>query len=79
LRTYLCGFIPLPGVRFDEKESYWCQTCHREFTPDGVTGYDFREEVETPTWRCFKCDYEVAYESFECPQCGYRLEVGRPG
>lgn len=37
-----------------------------------------QREAETRRWRCFKCDREVHYQDFECPHCGYRLEVGRP-
>jgi hypothetical protein len=34
-------------------------------------------QAESRTWRCFKCHKEVPYQEFQCPHCGYRLEVGR--
>src|SRR5438105_1024238 len=75
-RNYLAGFIPLPGQPVAGPESYHCLTCKRDWPADPIADYDYGEEAGTPPWQCFKCGREVAYESFECPHCGYRLEVG---
>jgi DNA-directed RNA polymerase subunit RPC12/RpoP len=75
-RSYLYGFIPLAGGEPAGPESYRCLECQREFTADGSYGYDFGVHAEQQTWRCFKCKQDVAYERFDCPHCGYRLELG---
>ncbi|SRR5579871_2015624 len=76
-RTRLYGIIPVSGAGAVGPESYRCSECHREFVADGSYGFDFGPDMEKPPWRCFKCNKEVPYEDFECPHCGYRLEVGR--
>jgi hypothetical protein len=75
-RTYLYGFIPVGGGEPLGPESYYCLVCNREYTADGRYGYDFGPNAQTQTWRCFKCKEPVAYNRFDCPHCGYRLEVG---
>jgi DNA-directed RNA polymerase subunit RPC12/RpoP len=74
-RWYLYGLIPMPGRKRLGPESYQCLGCRRDWSSEAGLGYDFGEHLETPNWKCFKCSKEVPYESFECPHCGYRLEV----
>ncbi len=75
-RQYLYGLIPLPGGEQVGPEYYRCLHCQREWASNIGFGYDFGMHAETQAWKCFKCNKEVPYESFECPHCGYRLEVG---
>jgi DNA-directed RNA polymerase subunit RPC12/RpoP len=75
-RIYLWHFIPVSSGGPVGPESYRCLACLREFTADGSYGYDFGVHAEQQTWRCFKCKQDVAYERFDCPHCGYRLELG---
>jgi DNA-directed RNA polymerase subunit RPC12/RpoP len=75
-RSYLYGIIPIGGGEPIGPESYRCLVCDRECVADGHFGYDFGPNAETQTWRCFKCKQPVAYDRFDCPHCGYRLEVG---
>jgi predicted RNA-binding Zn-ribbon protein involved in translation (DUF1610 family) len=75
-RTYLYGFIPVGGGEPVGPEAYHCTVCAGEFVADGSYGFDHGPHAETQTWRCFKCKKEVPYEDFECPHCGYRLNVG---
>jgi hypothetical protein len=75
-RSFLWG-IPLSDGEAVGPESYLCSGCQREFVADGAYGYDFGAHEEPETWRCFKCNGEVAYERFDCPHCGYRFDVGR--
>jgi DNA-directed RNA polymerase subunit RPC12/RpoP len=75
-RARLYGIIPLSGGQAVGPESYQCLACGREFVADGSYGFDFGPNAETQKWRCFKCKKEVPYEDFECPHCGFRLEIG---
>jgi DNA-directed RNA polymerase subunit RPC12/RpoP len=75
-RPYLYGIIPLPVGEIVGPEYYRCLDCKREWSSELGFGYDFGTHAETQPWKCFKCGKEVPYESFECPHCGYRLEVG---
>src|SRR4051794_1192921 len=75
-QAYLYGVIPLGGGEFHGQESYQCLVCGREWGADTTYGFDFGLHAETQAWRCFKCNKEVPYESFECPHCNYRLDVG---
>jgi DNA-directed RNA polymerase subunit RPC12/RpoP len=75
-RTHLYGIIPVSAGQPVGPEYYKCLACRGTFVNDGSYGYDFGPHAETATWRCFKCNKEVPYQDFECPHCGYRLEVG---
>jgi hypothetical protein len=76
-RWYLYGLIPLPGGHRLGSESYRCLLCNRDWPSESGFGYDFGEHAETPNWKRFKCNKDVPYESFECPHCGFRLELGQ--
>jgi hypothetical protein len=77
--TYLFGFIPISSsaAAANDAEIYRCLRCEGEYAHDASIAYGFSEEFETPSWKCFKCQCEIPYEEFECPRCGYRLDVGR--
>ena len=73
--TYLYGFIPLSREPVGP-EYYLCHVCQREWQSDVGFTFDFGAHADSPTLNCFKCGKEVPYEKFECPHCGYRLDVG---
>jgi hypothetical protein len=76
-RTHLYGFIRLSRGEPVGPELNVCMGCRQEFAADEQFGYSFSAEAEPPTWRCFKCHKQVAYDLFERPHCGYHLKLGR--
>jgi DNA-directed RNA polymerase subunit RPC12/RpoP len=76
-RVYWWGIIPASNGEPVGPEYYCCLHCKQEYIADGIQAYGFGSDAQPPTWRCFKCKNQVAYEKFECPHCGYRLDVGR--
>jgi hypothetical protein len=73
-RTYFSYFIPLSRDAVGP-EFYVCDVCRHEWSSEKPLPYDFGMHEVGQTWRCFKCDKQVPYEKFECPHCGYHLDV----
>jgi DNA-directed RNA polymerase subunit RPC12/RpoP len=76
-RMRLYGIVPVGAGEAVGPESYQCLVCDGEFVADGSYGFDFGPHPEKQSWRCFKCKQHVPYEDFECPHCGFRLDVGQ--
>jgi hypothetical protein len=62
-RTYLYGFIPI-STEVVGPESYLCQACGSEWRSDWPYPFDFGAHADSPSWKCFKCGKEVAYDKF---------------
>jgi DNA-directed RNA polymerase subunit RPC12/RpoP len=75
-RGLLFGKVPVTAPQVVGPERFRCDACGGEFAEDGQHGYDYGPNAVTQAWKCFRCKQEVPYERFDCPHCGYRLEVG---
>jgi DNA-directed RNA polymerase subunit RPC12/RpoP len=78
-RTYMLRGFPMSHGEPVGPEQYLCLQCKREYTADGIHGFDYGPNAAPQTWRCFQCNGEVPYEKFDCPHCGYRFKVSGRG